>query len=540
MSLSSKPLRILIAALGGQGGGVLAEWLVEAGTRAGFAAQSTSIPGVAQRTGATTYYVEIFPVPLRDLDGARPVLGLYPVPGAIDLVVASELLEAGRVMQAGMVSPERTRVITSTSRTLTTAEKLSLGDGRFSSERLLAVLRANSRTLTAFDMEACAASAGTVVSAVMLGAIASSGVLPIARDVFEGVIRESDVGVEASLRGFAAGFAPGAAAAPDRGAGAMQKEAAATMPRRENGEAPFAKAPPESADAIIALGCERLREFQDERYVALYRERLERVRAAERAADPHRRHGEALTRETARFLALWMAFDDIVRVARLKLRASRFERVRAEVKAAPRDVVRVIDHFKPGIPEFAGLLPAGLARGLLAWDTKRQARGRAPWAFPLHLPTHTISGALLLRFLASLRMLRRRGLRYAEEQRDIERWLAAITDAARADWQLAYEIALCGRLVKGYGETNVRGKRNLAHVLEHLVGADAPAAMRATRVREAREAALTDEAGAALDAALVKHGAPPRPVLAQPIRWMPRPQGAAGSARGHSTTIGAP
>ena len=96
----AKPLAILVGALGGQGGGVLAEWLVEAATRAGYPAQSTSIPGVAQRTGATTYYVEIFPVPYAELGGREPVLSLVPVPGAIDLLVASELLEAARMIQA--------------------------------------------------------------------------------------------------------------------------------------------------------------------------------------------------------------------------------------------------------------------------------------------------------------------------------------------------------------------------------------------------------------------------------------------------------
>jgi indolepyruvate ferredoxin oxidoreductase beta subunit len=96
MTPIARPVSILIAALGGEGGGVLTEWLVTAATRTGYAAQSTSIPGVAQRTGATTYYVEIHPVPIADLGGRLPVLGLLPVPGRIDLVVASELLEAVR------------------------------------------------------------------------------------------------------------------------------------------------------------------------------------------------------------------------------------------------------------------------------------------------------------------------------------------------------------------------------------------------------------------------------------------------------------
>ena len=178
--MNRSPITILIGALGGEGGGVLAQWLVEAATRAGYPAQSTSIPGVAQRTGATTYYVEVFPETVESLGGRRPVLSLLPVPGRIDLAIASELLEAGRIVANGMVSPDRTLLVASTSRTLTTAEKMSLGDGRFDPDRLLDVARAQSAKLVAFDMEAAARDAGTVVSAVMMGSVAGSGVLPLA------------------------------------------------------------------------------------------------------------------------------------------------------------------------------------------------------------------------------------------------------------------------------------------------------------------------------------------------------------------------
>ena len=60
-----KPLRsaitIAILAMGGEGGGVLADWIVDLAEHAGYLAQTTSVPGVAQRTGSTIYYLEIFP-----------------------------------------------------------------------------------------------------------------------------------------------------------------------------------------------------------------------------------------------------------------------------------------------------------------------------------------------------------------------------------------------------------------------------------------------------------------------------------------------
>src|SRR5258708_4142717 len=179
-------------------------------------------------------------------------------------------------------------------------------------------------------------------------------------------------------------------------------------------------------------------------------------------------HGFALPRETARFLALWMAFDDVVRVADLKCRASRFARVRREVAADSADIVRIIDYLKPGLPELAGLLPRSIAGRLAASDRRRQAGGKAPFALALTLRADSVRGFLALRILASLRWLRGRGARYADEQAGIERWLSAIVCAVALDWQLAFEIALSARLVKGYGATNERGKANLLHILTHL------------------------------------------------------------------------
>ena len=128
-----RPLTLLISAIGGEGGGVLAGWIVEAARRHGLAVQSTSIPGVAQRTGATTYYIEIFPTPVAELDGRRPVFALYPGPGDVDVMVASEFAEAGRAIMNGFVTPDRTVLIASTHRVYAIGERGHMGDGRFDS-----------------------------------------------------------------------------------------------------------------------------------------------------------------------------------------------------------------------------------------------------------------------------------------------------------------------------------------------------------------------------------------------------------------------
>ncbi|MEO8524414.1 MAG: indolepyruvate oxidoreductase subunit beta family protein [Caldimonas sp.] len=519
-----KPVTILVAALGGEGGGVLAEWLVETATHAGHGVQSTSIPGVAQRTGATTYYIEVFPVPDRELGGKRPVFSLNPVPGALDLLASSELLETVRQIGNGMTTPDRTHVLTSTSRSLTIVEKMQPGDGRVGEADLLRVVREMSREAEAFDMARTAREAGTVISAVLFGAIAASGALPFERRIYEETIRRSERGADASLRGFAKAFETVAGLRNDRQAvrAAAQAAAEAVEPRSGKRASEALAAFPAGLHDILALGCARLEDYQDRAYAQLYLERLGRVLAAERADGVAADDGHATTREAARFLALWMAFDDIVRVADLKSRGSRFARVRREVKAGNADVVAIVDHFKPGVAEMASLLPKALADRLLRWDRKRLARGLDAFALPLKIRSHTTFGLLLLRGLAVMRGLRRRGSRFAEEQAMIERWLAAVEAGARRSRALGFELAACGRLIKGYGATNERGKANLLHVIDHLAavltfGSDTE---RAEAIRGARTAALADEAGTAFDQAMVRHGAPPRPVKAQPIRWV--------------------
>ncbi|HVY06201.1 MAG TPA: indolepyruvate oxidoreductase subunit beta family protein [Burkholderiales bacterium] len=517
-SSDMRPVGLLICALGGEGGGVLVEWLVDTANRCGYAAQSTSIPGVAQRTGSTTYYFEVFPVPLTELNGRKPVFSLYPVPGALDVLVSSELLETVRHVGNGMAAPGRTLTISSNARTLTTAEKVQLADGRASSEALLDIVRLQSRKACIFDMSSVARESETVVSAVLFGAIAGSGALPFAREEFERAVRQSGRGAEASLRGFSRAFDIVSGGRPAKDA--VIATAAIATPA-----ATFPDFPPQ-AQATLALGHARMIEYQDKAYAALYLRRLKRVFAADKQADAEGKGEFAITRETARYLALWMAFDDVVRVADLKSRASRFVRVRAEVKARDDELVRIYDHFKPGVPEFAGLLPARWARALVAWDRRRQGNGHRPFALALKVPVHALSGFLMLRVMAKLKWLRRRGSRYAHEQSMIERWLAAIEAGARDGWELGHEIALCGRLIKGYGATNDRGRDNLLHILDHVAvgGKFADPHARAEAVRAARVAALADDAGRELDKTLASQGVAPRPVKAQPILWVRKPR----------------
>ncbi|MDH4189165.1 MAG: indolepyruvate oxidoreductase subunit beta family protein [Betaproteobacteria bacterium] len=492
--LPERPITVLVAALGGEGGAVMADWLIDAATQCGFPAQSTSIPGVAQRTGATTYYLEIYPAQRTELAGREPVMALTPSPGNVDLMVASELIEAGRAMQNGFVSPERTVLVASTHRIYTTSEKMQMGDGRFDSERVIAAAGQLAKRTVLADMRQIAQQSGTVINAVLFGAMAGTGVLPLPREICEAAIRRGGRGAEASLRGFAAGYAA---------AGAGARIVNAPGAAKASGPDEMTRAFPPEARENLALGHARLIDYQGKAYAALYLERLRRVLAADKSA------GHALTSEVARHLAVWMSYEDIARVADLKTRASRFARVRKETGAKENEPIVVIDFLKPGIEEFASLLPSSLGRALVAWAEKRGKLDA--YNIGMHIKTSSVSGYLLVRALAWLKPWRPYSYRYAEEQTMIERWLNNIIEIARREPALALEVAECARLVKGYGETHRRGKANFLAIMDALVENPSTVDPReqAAAIRQAREAALADPESKALGKALGK-----------PVVWM--------------------
>jgi indolepyruvate ferredoxin oxidoreductase beta subunit len=535
----TQPVSILLCALGGEGGGVLANWLIDVARLADYPAQATSIPGVAQRTGATTYYLEIYPIQRTELAGRTPVLGLNPLPGRLDALVSSELLETARQIANGLASNDRTCVISSSSRTLTTAEKMVMGDGRQDDGALMGVIAENSLRHHVLDMARVCQETGTLVSAVMLGAIAASGLLPFSRALYESVLAGKSAAAKASLHGFEMAF--------DHVS--KQKEQAKYLEKvwspsisqlepisaKQDDNSDFnarVRVPtqileefPADMRKVLALAYNRVAKYQGQAYAQLLIERLRKIKQQENGGDSP--NGSCpVTAESTRWLALWMAYDDIIQVAFLKSRAHRWQRVSEEVKLQEGELLKIYDHFKPGVPELAAMLPVSWAQALLKWDKQRIANGKGPWSMPIKLARHSVSGMLSLRFLSLLRVFRPYGHRYITEQALIEEWLSGIGRAFSVSPLLALEVARCGQLIKGYGSTNERGKENLLHIL-HTVCVPNSAksvAEQISAVAQIRKAALQDEAGQQLDQALMLHGAPARPIKAQPILWMKNPR----------------
>ncbi|WP_168197714.1 indolepyruvate oxidoreductase subunit beta family protein [Pseudolabrys sp. FHR47] len=494
-------MTLLIAALGGEGGGVLTGWIVNAAEAAGFPVQSTSIPGVAQRTGATTYYIEIFPEPATALNGKRPVLALTPGIGDIDVVVASELLEAGRTVMNGFVTPDRTHVIASLSRFFTMDEKTAMGDGRYDDDKLIKLIRDQSRDAVMFDMTRLANESGAMVNAVMLGAIAGSGRLPISVEQFLAAIGGGGKGGEANRRGFQAGLlATQAQAVP--GEAAVKKVAAPTLASLEQ---QAASAYPGIAQPIVIEGVRRLVPYQSVAYAQLYLDRLKPIAEADRQSGAQ----GALLKEVARHLAVRMSYEDVVRVAQEKISPERMTRIAREELRAKGEPYSVHDFLKPGIEELCQLLPPFIARPILRLAERKGWLGRVH--FGMEINSTSVSGYLRFLMLAKLRAIRPYGYRYVEEQAQIESWLGLIAEAAQHSSTLALEIAECARLIKGYGDTHARGLSNYGRIeaglIRPAIAGQMPVDRAIDAIASARTAALVDPDGESLAKCLLDSGA---------------------------------
>jgi indolepyruvate ferredoxin oxidoreductase beta subunit len=495
-----RPVSVLIAALGGQGGGVLTEWLVGAAAHAGYPAQATSIPGVAQRTGATTYYVEIFPERMEA--GPEPVFSLYPTPGDVDVIVASELLEAGRTIEMDYASPGRTTLVASTHRLFSIAEKSALGNGVYPREALEAAARALTRRFVGFDALAAARQHQSEVNALLLGALAATGALPMSAADFEAAIREGGVAVERNLRGLKAGqdlvaAGPPAAAAPvaERPWPAVKAERAAGLgargPRFLALSARMEGEVPEALHPVLGEALARLIDYQDPGYAELYLERVRRVRAL----DP----GSRLTGAFARRLAVWMTYEDAIRVADLKTRRARFVRIRRENAAPAGAVVVVTDYLKPDLDELYGILPAAVGGPIARWAERRWPAGRP--TIGQRVRTTSVLGFLRVWLLARLRGLRPASLRRRRVFGVMGRWEDTVLAAAALDEALAVEVAELANVVKGYGEVRRRTSGALERFLDETVRPAIEADRRAGRgfahatalMREGRHRLLADE-----------------------------------------------
>ncbi len=491
-------IKLAILAVGGQGGGVLTNWIEDMARNNGYAAQATSVAGVAQRTGATVYYLEMAP---HAAGAPNPVFSLMPAAGDVDVMIAAEMMEAGRAIMRGFVTPDRTTLIASTHRALAVSEKMEPGDGIASSEEVAAAADIAARRFIAADFDHLAISNGSVISAALFGALAGSGALPFDRAAYEDAIRASGKGVAGSLRAFAAAFDvaanPAAPAAPT--AKIQPKAAAISGPSRllrdwQDLQARSAALPAEVAE-MARLGLTKVVDYQDTAYGREYLDQLAKVMSQDSGEK-----GWSLSREAAKYIANAMVYDDIIRVADLKTRPQRFDRIRTEMRVKETNVLNLTEYFHPRAEEIVGLMPAGLGTKLAAspvWMARLDrwfGKGR-------RLRTDSLGSFVMLYILGGLRGYRLRTLRHRQEVAHRRAWLDLSLAQVGQNYELAVELLRCRRLIKGYSDTHMRGHSKF----DRVVAASLSIAARpdaADWCRRLREAALKDEEGRALDGAI--------------------------------------
>jgi len=495
---TERPISIAIVAMGGQGGGVLTDWIVQLAENHGWVAQSTSVPGVAQRTGATIYYIEAMP----PLDGRKPILSLMPTPGDVDVVMAAEFMEAGRSILRGLVTPDRTALIASDHRSFAIDEKIAPGNGIADKGAVIGAIGVAAKTEIIFDMNALAIAHGSVISAAMFGALAGAGVLPFSRASYLDVVRAGEKGAEASLRTFEAAFdrvqskSPELATRSQPEAGNKVPTPAAMDPRLADLAARLTQELPEAAQAMGSAGLKKVVDFQDVAYGAEYLDVLAKLQAADLICGGINENF-AFTQAAAKYLANAMTYDDVIRVADLKTRSDRRARIEGELELSQDQVLQTTEFMHPRMEEIMGLLPSGFSRWLgarprlLGWLDRRVNKGR-------RVRTYSLPWFLVLYIVGGLRGMRRHSLRHAIETAHRDEWLNAATEAVKINYQLGVEILQCRRLVKGYSDTHNRGlskfDRTLAAI--KLVERREDAADWARRLREA---ALKDSTGKQLE-----------------------------------------
>lgn len=450
-------IKMAILAVGGQGGGVLTDWIISLAEANGYVAQSTSVPGVAQRTGATIYYVEMMPDP-----GVSPVFGLTPAPGDVDLVVAAEIMEAGRAVTRGFVSDDRTHVVASSHRIYAVSEKTVPGDGILASDPVVERVRKAAKALTCLDLDDIAVKRSSHISASMFGALAGSGALPFQRGSFEEMIRASGRGVDASLAAFADAYdACQSQNTPNTTGSVTPDETQKTtlhVPQRHakawDRLAARLSGLPLEVRGITRRGLEKVVDFQDLAYGSEYLDLLEKTAGTE---------PELLT-ALAKHLANAMCYDDVIKVADNKTRGSRAAGVRKHMGVKGADLIHVTEYMHPRAEEIIGLMPTGIARHVEASRAcvglieRMFAKGRR-WR------SDKLGVFFMLSALAAMRPMRRKLYRHAQEVAHRDAWLARIARLAGTNPALAIETANARRLIKGYSDTFERGRNKFDTVM---------------------------------------------------------------------------
>lgn len=486
-------IKLVIMAVGGQGGGVLTSWIESVARASGYDAQATSVAGVSQRTGATVYYVE-----MTQSTGREPIFALAPSAGDVDVLIAAEMMEVGRAILRGFVTPDRTTLIGSTHRALAVSEKSAPGDGIADADEVHAAAENAAQKLILANMEQLAFRNGSVISASLLGVLAGSGALPFDRTAYEEAIREAGKGVEPSLRAFAAGYETaqnGEESQQTDPYNQLQLVGPEKLVQEWRTLESQAASLPEPIRDMALAGLRNVVDFQNCAYGSDYMDRLQGIVARDDAG-----HDWQLSIVAAKYLANAMAYNDIIRVADLKTRKQRFNRIHDEMGAREDQLIQLTEFFHPRAEEIAGMLPNRMGARVEA-NAKSMARLDRWFGKGRRLRTDSLGGFLMLHFVGGLKRYRLRTRRHAVETAFVDNWIERSLAPLADDYATSVELLRCQRLIKGYSDTHARGLSKFDMVMNaaRLLTGRKDAAEWIARLREA---ALQDPEGRALEGAI--------------------------------------
>lgn len=480
MNKKSDLIRILIPAVGGQGGGVLTEWVVQAFFLEDFDAQGISLPGLSQRGGSTVYYLEAHPKP--ESEDKSIIFAQFPVPGEVDIILAQEFLELGRALELGYGSG-KTTIVTSSHRIYSTLEKMPIGSGIYSDENLRKLAGGFSSRfieLNALELSKKNGMDELAVNAILLGALSASGAVPLDKQSFIRSIKMVGVAVNASLKAFEVGWeyahsgnesnadlsAEWAGFIKEREDKLEGKEKDEYLSRISNIESEYSA----NLREILAESIYRLIDYQDLSYADKY---LNEVNTVKTIDSNTKGTTFKLTELFAKNLALLMSYEDGIRVAELKIKSDRFKRIREEMRVRDDQVFHVVDYLKPDAEEIYGLLPNVLVAPVLSFTQTRLFKKiwhrKKPLTMGQTPVTNSFGGYLRLWTLTKIKFLRPYSFRYKKEYKLIKAYRDAINKYASYDYKLACLVAKSAQMVKGYGKVRRRTMDSFYRFLDNII-----------------------------------------------------------------------
>ncbi|MGD9652876.1 MAG: indolepyruvate oxidoreductase subunit beta family protein [Candidatus Dadabacteria bacterium] len=480
MEGKSDLIKIMVPAVGGQGGGVLTEWLVQAFFLEDYDVQGISLPGLSQRGGSTVYYLEAHPRP--ETDDKPIIFAQFPVPGEVDVIISQEFLELGRALQLGYGS-DRTTIVTSTHRIYSTLEKMPIGSGIYSDENLRKIATAFSSKLIELNALQLAKDNGMddlAVNAILFGALAASGSIPLSKASFVSSIEKVGVAVKTNLRGFEVGWNfVSSSKAGDAGKKQVvwetfvrtradqleEYEREVYLGKVSRIETEF----PKQLREILAESLYRLIDYQDAEYADRYIDDVREVLTL----DESMKGNLKLTEHFARNLALLMSYEDGIRVAELKIKSDRFKRIKEEMRLRDDQVFKVIDYLKPDAEELYGLLPnvviAPFVRVIESSLFKKIWRRKRPVTFAQTPTTTSFSGFLRLWLMTKMKFMRPGSYRFKKERALMDKYKESTLYYAGLDYKLGSLVARSGSMVKGYGKVRRRTIKAFYRFIDNII-----------------------------------------------------------------------